>query len=138
MPIYYRRKKITDPFNPDGKKMYENEVVPTGVVTTEDIVNEVQKNTGLPREELSHIMENLENLIFQSMKEKKPFTLPRFGTFKPVYKKYKVPAIKGKKSRIVEDVTIEFVPSEKLNEHMKKAELIELKEGEDIPESEKL
>ena len=133
MAIYYRRKQIEDPFNPDEKKIEKLEIESPGTVNLDDICREVAKLTNKPEKMYKEVLEKYLESCREHLEKGYSVPLFTFGSLVPVERKIKVPSKDGKGQRTVKVKEIEFVPSEEFEKEMNDVELIELKEGEELP-----
>jgi nucleoid DNA-binding protein len=122
--------KVVEQINPlTGEKEFVPELVHQGVVTTEDLIKDVQKETGLSYEKVEAAV----NAYFKSLQEDLiktgSFVLPGVGKFTHKRKKARVSSGKTKKAQTVKIEKIVFEPSVDWELRMENA-TFEREEGE--------
>ncbi|MBP7103104.1 MAG: HU family DNA-binding protein [Bacteroidales bacterium] len=123
--------KVVEQINPlTGEKEYVPELVSNGVITTEDLIRDVQAETGLSHEKVEAAM----NAYFKSLEEDLiktgSFSLPGIGTFTRKRKKARVSSATSKKSQTVKIDKIVFEPSVDWELRMENATFERVEEGE--------
>ena len=109
MSIKYKVVEQINPFT--GEKEFVPEIVSSGVITTEDLIQQVHEDTGISREKVEEAMNLLVKAMQEDLIKTGSFTLPAVGTFTHKQKKARVTSGKTKKSKNVTIDKIVFDPS---------------------------